>query len=422
MTFPHATLSRFGFASEPADSQKVTSTWLHVFLLLHCGLVIPYVTDAIPAFYGMGLFPIRPALFMLALCFLNAFWLLSKGPDFTKTSLLLVLFLAFRVFDIAILQRYLFADGQKEAMSSTLALTLMATIIAASLGVARKTSSLPVILVSAASLLIQVAAVLMEFAGFFSLSTVPGRAAGLAGDSNDACMMMTLMLGVFLTMNRAFWPNLGMIAIAALGVLPTLSRGGMLSLALITTIFCLLNLRKHATKLLIASAGFVPLAALMIGLLLNNSNSGGVVDENARNRIQAIFGGDLDSMQSGERLKDLHDGFEAALLRPLAGYGTGAGQFLYYPHNQWVTLWIDVGVLGPVLLLMVLAAAGFKVLRSRGRGIYILVPLFLYTVLAQTLLDNYAYLYSLLVLLFYTSTRFFTFRISRPRYQSSCPP
>lgn len=412
------TVPRLGLLTEPADTQEVTPQWRRLFVLLHCALFIPYVTDAVPAFYGMGLFPIRPALFMLAMAFLNAAWLFLKGPDFTKTSLVIIGFLTFRVLDVAILQRYLYPDGQKEPLFSMLGLTLMAVVMAASLGIARKTSSFPVLLVSGAALLIQTGAVLLEFAGFYSISTVPGRAAGLAGDSNDSCMMMTLMLAVFLTLQRGFWLNLTMIGIAGLGVLPTLSRGGMLSLGLISMAFVALNLRKHGGKLFLAAAVFVPLAAIMVGVLLSNANSGGVVDQNAKKRIEAIFGGDLENMQSGERLKDLQDGLEAAKARPLAGYGTGAGQFQFFPHNQLVTLWIDFGLTGPLLFLSVIAVAALKVLRCRGRGIYILIPLCLYVWLAQTLLDNYAYLYALFVLLYYGSSHFYTFRMARAQLAS----
>jgi O-antigen ligase len=404
---------RLGFLSEAVASQHASSQWRRIFILLHCALFIPYITDAIPTLYGQEIFPIRPAVFMLVLCALNAFCILSKGIDCTKTSLLLILFLSFRAFDIGILQRFLYPDGQMEALFSTLALTLTAAIIAISMGVTRKTFSLPILFVSGISILVQVSSVLLEFAGYIQMSTVPGRAAGFACDSNDSCMMMNLMLGVFLTLNRRFWLNLGMIAITAVGVLPTLSRGGLLILALIAALFCLLNLRKHATKLLLAAAAFVPIAGIMIGLLVSSTNTGGVVDQNAKKRIEAMFGGNVESMQSDERLKDLTDGLNAAIAHPLTGLGTGAGTLLYQPHNQLVTLWIELGLLGPILFLAMLASAACKVIQTRGKGIYILIPLIMYIPLAQTLLDKYAYLYSALTLFYYTSSRFFAFRITR---------
>lgn len=422
MSSSAATAPRLGFLTEPVDSQQVSPGWKKLFLLLHCGLFIPYITDAIPSLYGLELFPIRPAIFMLVLCMLNAACVLSKGLDYTKTSILLILFLGFRAFDIAILQRFLYPDGQGEALFSTLALILTATIAATSLGVTRRTFSLPLLLVSGSSIVIQAASVLLEFAGLIKLSTVPGRAAGFAGDSNDSCMMMNLMLGVFLTLNRNFWLNLAMILVTALGVLPTLSRGGMLILILIAGMFFLLNLRKHATKLLLSAAAFIPIAGIMVGILVNSTNNGGVVDQNAKKRIEAIFGGDMENMQSDERLKDLQDGIDAATAHPLTGLGTGAGSLKYQPHNQLVTLWIELGLSGPILFLALLASAAFKVLQARGKGIYILIPLVLYIPLAQTLLEKYAYLYSLLILFYYTSSHFYAFRLARlPTQSTSCP-
>lgn len=413
MTTSSAALPRTGFLKEPADTQAVSLAWKRSFLLLHCALFLPYISAAIPALYRLDLFPLRPALFMLALCFLNAALVFPKGPDFTKTALALTALTAFRAFDIAVLERYLFPDGQGEAMFSSLALVLMATLMAASLGVIRKTSPVPILLVSGGAVILGTASVLLEFGGYIAMSTVPGRAAGFAGDSNDACMIITLMLAVFLTLNRSFWPNLGMICISAIGILPTLSRGGMLSLAVIVLTFALRNFRQHATKMLLAVAMFVPVAGIMIGLLLNSTNTGGVVDQNAKKRIEAIFGGDVENMQSDERLKDLTDGLEAAKAHPLTGMGTGAGSLLYQPHNQLVTLWIELGILGPLLYLAILGVAALKVIRSRGTGLYILLPLCLYVPLAQSLLDNYAYLYALTVLLYFTSTHFYTFRLAR---------
>lgn len=406
-------LPRTGFLRESADTQAVSPVWQRLFLLLHCALFLPYISAAIPALYRLELFPLRPALFMLGLCLLNLCLLFPKGPDFTKTALALIALLAFRCFDIAILERFLYPDGQSEPMFSSIALVLMAALMAASHGVIRKTSPLPILLVSGGAVLLGTVSVLLEFAGLIEMSTVPGRAAGFAGDSNDACMIMTLMLAVFLTLSRAFWLNLGFICITAIGVLPTLSRGGMLSLMLIALTFAILNLRQHATKLLLAVAVFVPVAGLMVGLLINSTNTGGVVDQNAKKRIEAIFGGDVENMHSDERMKDLTDGWEAAQAHPLVGLGTGAGTMLYQPHNQFVSLWIELGILGPVSFVAILGIAAIKVLRCGGRGLYILVPLVLYIPLAQSLLDNYAYLYAAFVLLYATSTHFYTFRLAR---------
>jgi len=404
---------RFGPAIEPATPQVADRTSLFLLVLLHAGLLIPYITHLVPALYSVGLFPLRPAYYMLALCAATSCCALWKGPDLTKTSLFLIALLAARTLDVAILQRFHVPGGQKDAFLSMAAVTLTATATLLSLGALRKSSFLPVLGVAAASLLIQVAAVLLEFTGFYRLSTVPGRAAGLAGDSNDASMMITLMLAVFLTLHRGFWLDITIIAIAALGVLPTLSRGGMLVLFLIAAAYALGNVREHTGKILAAGIALLAMLATMMTVLLSHAGSGGMADENARRRVEAIFRGDLDELQSGERFKDLTDGIDGALQQPLTGLGTGAGQFDYQPHNQLVTMWIELGLLGPLAFLLILTAASWKVVSARGKGIYLLIPLWLYVGLAQTLLDNYAYLYALLVLLVFTTPRLLSLRLAR---------
>ncbi|MEM0970456.1 MAG: O-antigen ligase family protein, partial [Verrucomicrobiota bacterium] len=353
--------TRIGPVLETADRQEHDAGWASLFAVTYCGLFIPYLTSLIPAFYSLGVFPIRPAYFLLLLVTLNLALLLPKGPDYTKTSFLLLGIIAFRALDIGILQRYIYIDGQKEPFLSMIATTLISVVLVWSFGVLRKTSFSPVLMVAGAAICIQSVSVLLEFVGLIQFSTVSGRAAGLAGDANDSCMMITLLLSVFLTINKRFSWSLAMIGMAALGVLPTLSRGGFLCLLLIVGLFSLLHVRQHGRKLLLAGVAALPLFVLFASILLSKANSGPRQDENAKKRIEAMYQGNLEGLVSGERIKDLKDGLWAISQHPLGGWGTGAGQMQFQPHNQIITMWIDLGLIGPILFLGILSIAAIKV-------------------------------------------------------------
>ena len=147
-----------------------------------------------------------------------------------------------------------------------------------------------------------------------------------------------------------------------------------------------MNFREHFTKILLAAAGLITLAAGAASLMAAAST-----DANTKNRVSAIFGGDVDKMESTERLKDVMDGIHAAMEKPVTGIGTGAGTALWMPHNQFVSTWIDMGIFaaaGYVAILLVLLAGS---LRRGGQGLLCVVPLLGFLPFSQMLVDTAAY-------------------------------
>tara|TARA_R110002096_G_scaffold371455_15_gene564920 strand:+ start:4901 stop:6181 length:1281 start_codon:yes stop_codon:yes gene_type:complete len=401
----------------PVSKIPTSKNWVIVLCILQALLVVPYCSNALPWAYGQGHFPIRPALYLLFVGSLNFLWVIGKSPDWTKTSLLVVLLLVLRAVDAAVLQRFTYPDGHSTAVFGLFAAVFMAVILFTSAGVMHRTSYLPALVTSASTIVICVVSLIAEWLGFFDFTIVDGRFSGFAGDPNRACVVMNLMLGIFLVLNKRFWPNMGMIALTAIGVFPTLSRGGLMILTLIAISYIVLNFHRHPGKILLAAAAAVPAILIGVGLLAAKGAANGKKDSNVEERIGAIFGGEVSGLQSNDRMKDLTDGLEAVSSAPVTGLGTGAGTNLYQPHNQIISLWIDLGLIGPAIYCTILALLCWKTISSQLRSIYLTIPLVLYFPLSQALVENHAYFYAFAIALVVSSRSFLSVRLAQPAQQ-----
>jgi len=412
---PKAQRNPKGVVQESMDPLRVSKHWVLLFCLIQAGLLVPYLSKAVPWAYENGYFPLRPMFFMLGLGALNLCWILGRAPDFTKTGLLFLALLCIRPLDAALLKRYIFLDGHNSEVLSMGASVFMAVVIFGCFGVMHKTSYRPAIFVTVGTILVCVGSILAEFLGLMQFSIAYGRVAGFSGDPNLACETMLCMLGVYLTLDRRFWPNIAVIGITAVGVFPSLSRGGMMILACIILAYVVMNLQRYFLRLVAIGVAAVPIMIAGVGILMSKASEGTKGNENALSRIEAIFGGDVEVIQSGERMKDLTDGLEAVAAHPLMGMGTGAGTLELQPHNQIISLWVDVGLIGPLLYSAILLVLGFKVLSSGMRGLYALIPLVLYIPLSQTLLQNFAYFYAVAAVIMVTTKDFWSFRLLREK-------
>ncbi len=384
------------------------------FIFLALALLVPYTSHLVPALYGDGLFPIRPLYYLASLGLILLVWSVFKGIELSKAALLLLSLLLFRLTDAAAFQRYLFPDGHQEAVMGLGASFFSALVALSVIGVLLRNGPGPLLLLSGATILTVSFSIGVESAGFMSFTTVEGRLAGFPGDANDACMVMNLMLAVFLTLNQRFWLNASMLLITGLSVLPTLSRGGFLVFLLIALVFVAINLKRHFSKLLLCAVLALPVFVAVVTYLMGSASSNGQTDENAQRRLSALFSGDVEAVQSQERLKDLADGWAGISEAPLFGHGTGAGSTLYQPHNQLVTVWIDNGIVGALTFAAFLGILSIKCALSRGYGVLILVPLFAYIALAQSLLGNHAYLFAAFAASVLMTKHHLSIRLLRP--------
>jgi len=403
-----------GLTRERIRSVVVSKHWLMIFTLLHVALLSPYVTNLITYTYAEGKFPVRPAHFMLLLGMLNLLWLLPQKPDFTKTTILIILLAASRAFDAALLQRFVAAEEHGAMVMGLGASLFMAIVIAATAGVLYKTSWRPAIWAATLSIFIIAGSVIGEYFGYGKYTNVDGRPSGHLGDPNNACIVMLLMLGVVLSTSKHFWFNVFMIAVTSAGVFPTLSRSGMLVLVLIIAAYVVFNLRQYFLRFVVLGLAAIPVIAAVAGLLLAKANEGGKSDDNAKGRIEAIFEGDMSEMASNDRVLDFQTSLEGILKHPLTGYGAGAGSNLYNPHNQLLSAWIDLGLYGLVLFGAILFFIGIKSVLSGFKGIYVVIPVLAFVPFSQILLDNYAYCYAMAIAAVVASQHFLSLGIFRP--------
>lgn len=392
------------------------------FTCLHAGLLIPYMAKLVTHYYGEGAFPIRPLFYMIGLGGLSLIWTVGKRPDFTKSALLVLALLALRLIDAGLLQRFLLPGGNEVMFSSLGATFFMAIVLISAVGVLHKMSLAPIRIVAISTIGVVVASILYEWMGLASFTNVDGRPSGHIGDPNNACIAMTLMLGVFLSVSDRFWHNIGAIGLTAVGVFPTLSRSGMMVLAAIILVYVILNLNRYFVRFVALGVAAVPVVAAGVGLLIAKAKEGGRQDSNAVSRIEAIFKGDVTEMGSSDRMQDLNAGLEALRAHPIAGIGTGAGTEFYQPHNQLLSIWIDLGLLGALLYGSVLVLLIWKSVASGFKGIYAVLPIVLFVPFSQVLLDNFAYLYAIAVVLVITSKKFWSIRLMRPKEPISPTP
>jgi O-antigen ligase len=166
-----------------------------------------------------------------------------------------------------------------------------------------------------------------------------------------------------------------------------MSRSGMAIFAFMVMLYVLLNARRHFTGLVLIAALSFPLVLGGVAMLAQRTGGGLIKDENTKARLQAIYELDFEKLKSPERAKDLADGWEAVGQKPLWGHGTGAGTAWWQPHNQFVAVWLDIGLpgllffAGPLLLLTLLSAL------NRMQGLFCLIPVWLFIPCSQVLLD-----------------------------------
>lgn len=393
-------------APEPVYRRADPKSWITIYTILHALLLVPYVTNLVTHYYAIGLFPIRPVFYMLLVGGSALLWSFLNGVDFTKTALVFLGLLAIRLFDAAALKRYITPDDHGSAVTGLGAALFVALVIFANLGVFYRRDRKPILVVSGMSILVVTLSIYYEWFGFAEYSNVPGRPSGHLGDPNNACIVLTLMLGVFLSVNRTFWVNMGVIAITAAGVLPTVSRSGFLVLVAIIAAFVVLNIRQYFFRFVVVGIAAIPVMVLAVGMLMTKSTEGGKKDSNVNSRISAMFGGDVSAMNSNDRMVDLRDGWEAIQEKPMLGFGTMAGTDFYQPHNQVLTVWIDLGIFGALVYVFIIGVLGVKSVFSGFRAIYAVIPVVLFIPFSQILLVNYAYFYAIGIVLFSTTTQF----------------
>jgi O-antigen ligase len=356
-------------------------------LIVSIALLVPTMARALPWLYEQGKLPIKPRDFTLVLLAAMFGLILLNRPKLCLSSFIILAPPLLRVLDAAFLRRF---DVNLLGEHSVFVMNLLSAWLVSFAAVAML-SSHPwrkiAYWTALATILFVNASIYYEAAGFAKYTRIPGRLSGFPVDPNDGPITTCLMLGICFTLQPAFWKNLALVAFATPAIALTMSRSGMAIFAFMVGLYVLLNARRHFTGLILIALACIPLAVGGVTLLAQRSSGGLIKDENTKARLQAIYELDFEKIKSPERAKDLADGWEAVGQKPIWGHGTGSGTAWWQPHNQFVAVWLDVGLpglllfAGPLLIVTLLCAV------NRFQGLFCLIPVWLFIPCSQILLD-----------------------------------
>jgi O-antigen ligase len=203
-----------------------------------------------------------------------------------------------------------------------------------------------------------------------------------------------IILGVYVLLAaRTVWPRvlaLGLLPLLGVALIAAGTRGPVLGLAVGLLLFVLLTLRDPATRrrlLLLVAAGFG--AALLVPELVP-----GQTIERAASLLLSGGAG----LSSNGRLELWSQARDIFVDHPFLGIGTGgfagANPEFVYPHNLWLEVAVELGLLGLLLLAATLVYATVRIVgacleaEGEARGRIALVVALLAMALLNSLLSG----------------------------------
>ncbi len=360
-----------------------------MFVVCNCGILTAEVLPVKPRDGTLAMLSICA----LMLCVCRKFYCLPWLG-------LLVLPLA-RLADAALLQRYTMTemgDHLSGVINAASPLVVFCTILAVYSTRAGKLFAIW----GCASLILTIASsTFYEWLGLGHWTSIPGRMAGFHLHPNTGPTYSILCLTIVYTLNKRFWINMSLSAITILPTMLSISRSCLLMYFAVVGAYVIFNFPKHYKGLLL----IIALAPTLIGAWLAAVEASAThgrlrKDEFIEGRFDAVFQGDFEGLKSAERGKDLEDGWAAVQKQPLWGYGLGcACGAVWQPHNQLVSIWLEIGFLGVVAYLIQLMVPLLACLWRRfpGGGGWCLLPAFLNIPCQQWLLEMPPYLFALAV-------------------------
>ncbi len=371
----------FEIMSSPVPPFARESWQLRWLLVWGCGMLIGLLaSDAVIGMYDAGILSLKPSLFTWGtFCVCVAVALLNR-PSLCLASVGILLLPVARVFDVAILNR--FETGYQQEMVMVCLRVLL--VLVAMLAVLSADRGKQAMLVAAVvTVLMTSGSVVGEALGLAKFTSIPGRFSGFNGHPNSPPIMLCEMLGVIWALSRNFKLNMVMLGISVPGVALTYGRSGMLVLALMGGIYILLNARQHLLFIVLAAAVALPAIGVGYSILQSRTGQGVTQDKNTADRLQAIYDLDFDKLKSPERLKDLSDAWEGVMQKPVLGHGVGSASTLWAPHNEYVYIWLELGLPGLFLYLGMLLLMTWRCIVTRSPAGYCLIALWAYTPFAQ---------------------------------------
>lgn len=223
-----------------------------------------------------------------------------------------------------------------------------------------------------------------------------GRAAGLAANANTTAALLVAACAGLIQPHRLRRRDWLLLAAAGLGVLATLSRGGVVLWAVLVGCYLginLLTLRRrpaylHARRLV--PAAVVICLVFTAAFVLAREGVGMFERPTARARV-AMFTGDTSWLSSEEgRLRLLAQAWEQVSDSPILGHGTGASYRTGRgSHNMYLDVWVQWGLVGLGAYLAFLFGSTWYFARRRFLPGLLLMPvIFFWGLLQHGLLDE----------------------------------
>ena len=383
-------------ATAEQGSKPTAWTWPELTL---CGIMllflVPNFSHALYCGYEEGWWPLKPRDYNLSLAVVALVTMLFCKPAFSLMALALLTIPMPRILDAALLQRYEILEwgGHQVYVFTMVSLWVISAAGILSTGTSKGPQT--AIAVAVVTIMACTGANLYEWSGRASWTLIPGRMSGWHLDPNNSPIIMCLMLGILFTFEKRFWWNLVWTSVAAVGIALTMSRSGMMVFGALVSVYILFNLRERFLAILSVALVAVPVLAISLGVLgASNERKGIVKNADAASRMEAIYSLDFEKLKSPERKKDLLDAWEAVCRQPVTGWGTGSGALRWRPHNMIVSHWIDVGILGILQYGGALLIFTFCCFLRRFRGLFCLIPVWLFIPCPQVLLEMPAYWYA----------------------------
>lgn len=348
------------------------------------GMLGALAADAAIGSYDVGISPVKPVLFTLGAVFLCISVSLLNKPRVCLAVLGVALLPALRLFDAAMLQRFDSSYQDQVAMDLT---RMMLVFIAITAVLSTEKWEKAALWAAVSAMLLTTGSEIAEMLGMVKFTSIPGRYAGFNSHPNFPPVLLCEMLGIVFALSKNFRFNCLMIAVAVPGVALTYGRSGMVVLAVLCGAYVLLNARKNFGFLMIVAAIALPLLGIGAAMLENDTQHGVMKDKNTADRLEAIYNLDFEKMKSPERVKDLSDAWEAAMEKPLLGHGTGISGTFYAPHNEYVSLWLEMGVPGVLLFAGTWLWLALRSVLTGGRAGYLLFALLAYSPVGQGRLE-----------------------------------
>ena len=346
-----------------------------------CGTILGLLAaDVVIGLYNAGISPLKPSLYTVVVVAGCIGVSALSGIRFAPVSLLVLLLPAVRLFDAALLSRSV-TTLQNQAGMDHLRIML---IILATLAVLSTTPGLNAVRWAAIlAIFMTTGSEVAEMLGLAKFSSINGRFAGFNSHPNFPPVLLCEMLGITFALCRSFKLNCLLIAVSFVGVALTYGRSGFVVLALMCTVYILQNARRNLPFLLLMAALAIPAAGVGFAILQSRTEQGVVKDKNTSDRLQAIYELDFEKLKSPERAQDLAHGWEGVMQKPLLGHGTGVSGVLYAPHNEYVSLWLELGIPGLLLFVGTLGSLVVRSFMTGGKAGYLLFAIIAYTPAGQ---------------------------------------